>query len=454
MSFIRKVKVGNTTYLAEVKSVREGGKVRQKFIRYLGKDLNGKPQKRVLQSDVKVKSVKRSLDVLAVNEMAKELGINEIANKHVLALIYAHLLENRSINSLETWLTFTEIPEVLGLDTVSTKNLYESLSDFSEGEFALINQRLSDIFRKLEPSDETAVIDVTDTYFEGKNVQIKRRRGKDGKVRKLIQLGLAVSFENGFPLYYQKYQGNLNNTQIFKDMVFTLRSQNRKCIIVDRGMTSDENIKLAHHLKAGVIAGLRKTKTIEMKYLRPIKRDEIYSRQHRVVLKNTVVFVKGFAFGKGRLVVVYNPLLEAVKREHTFTKEDGLDDVYAGYSLVYHNTSYSDGDVIKKYYAKDIVERAFKQMKGVLKLRPIRVWLEDHVEAHVRICYLAYAILAYMNFKLLKTKTSAVRALSSLRHGYRVQLGIEGSKDAWPVFVPLEPHQINVLKALDVVVKN
>lgn len=453
MSFIRKVKVGKTTYLAEVKSVRENGKVRQKFIRYLGKDLNGKPQKRVLQSDVAVKSVKRSLDVLAVDAMAKELGINEIANKHALALIYAHLLENRSINSLETWLKFTEIPEVLGLDTVSTKRLYESLSEVSEGEFVLINQRLTDIFRKLEPSDEAAVIDVTDTYFEGKNVAIKRRRGKDGKVRKLIQLGLAVSFQNGFPLYYQKYQGNLNNTQIFKDMVFTLREQNRKCIIVDRGMSSDENIKLAHHLKTGVIAGLRKTQAIEKKYLDAIKRDELYSRQHRVVLMNTVVFVKGFGYGKGRLVVVYNPLLEAVKREHAFQKEDVRDDIHAGYSLVYHNTSYSDEVVVKKYYEKDIVERAFKQMKGVLKLRPIRVWLQDHVEAHVRICYLAYAILAYMNFKLAKTKISAVRALSSLRHGYRVQLGVDGSADAWSVIVQLEPHQKNVLKALGVVVK-
>ncbi|MFA5246979.1 MAG: transposase [Candidatus Micrarchaeia archaeon] len=453
MSFIRKVKVGETTYLSEVKSVRENGKVRQKFIRYLGKEFNGKPQKRVLQSDVTVKSVKRSLDVLAVDAMAKDLGINEIANKHALALIYAHLLENRSINTLETWLKFTEIPEVLGLESVSTKNLYESLSDVSEGEFTLINQRLTDTFRKLEPLDEIAVIDVTDTYFEGKNTPIKRRRGKDGKIGKLIQLGLAVSFQYGFPIHHQKYQGNLNNTQIYKDMILTLREQNRKCIIVDRGMSSDENIKLAHALNAGVIAGLRKTQTIEKKYLETIQRNEIYSREHRVVLKNTTVFVKGFPFEKGRLVVVYNPLLEAVKREHAFSKENGSDDIYAGYSLVYHNTNYSDAEVIKKYYEKDIVERAFKQMKGVLKLRPIRVWLQDHVDAHVKICYLAYAILAYMNFKLIKTKTSAVQALSSLRYGYRVQLSVKGSADPWPVYVPLEPQQKNFLKALGVVVK-
>ena len=42
MTFIRKVKVGNKTYLAEVKSIREGDKVRQQFIRYVGREINGK----------------------------------------------------------------------------------------------------------------------------------------------------------------------------------------------------------------------------------------------------------------------------------------------------------------------------------------------------------------------------------------------------------------------------
>ncbi|MBI5037045.1 transposase, partial [Candidatus Micrarchaeota archaeon] len=400
-----------------------------------------------MESDVVVKSVKRSLDVLAIDAVAKELGVNEIANRHVIALIYSQLMEHRSINSLESWMKFTEIPDVLNLDAPSTKSLYESLSDFSQGEFDLLNLRLLDKFREVEPLEEAAVIDVTDTYLEGKNISIRRRRGKEGKVRKLIQLGLAVSFQNGFPLCYKQYHGNLNNTQIFKDMVLTLRGQNRKCVIMDRGMSSDENIKLAHHLNAGVIAGLRKTSALEKKFLEPIDRSEIYSRQHRVVLKNTTVFVKGFVFGKGRLLVVYNPMLEAVKREKAFRKKGDSDDVYAGYSLVYHNTEYTDEVVVKKYYEKDIVERAFKQMKGVLKLRPIRVWLEEHVETHVRICYLAYAILAYMNFKLA-AKSSAVQALASLRHGYRVCLGVKSNSDAWSVFVPLEPHQIDILKTL------
>ena len=57
-------------------------------------------------------------------------------------------------------------------------------------------------------------------------------------------------------------------------------------------------------------------------------------------------------------------------------------------------------EVVKKYFDKDMVERAFKHIKGILNLNPIRLWLENHVEGHIKICYLAYAILSLINFKL------------------------------------------------------
>ena len=54
------------------------------------------------------------------------------------------------------------------------------------------------IFNKYENISDAAIIDVTDTYFAGSNINIKKRKGKDDKVSKLTQIGLAVSFVNGF----------------------------------------------------------------------------------------------------------------------------------------------------------------------------------------------------------------------------------------------------------------
>ena len=110
--------------------------------------------------------------------------------------------------------------------------------------------------------------------------------------------------------------------------------------------------------------------------------------------------------------------------------------------------------IAEKYYDKEIIERAFKQMKGILNLRPIRVWLKNHVEGHIRICYLAYAILSLMNYKLRKLKISSIDALNSLKHGYKVNLRSDKDNFEWSLYVPLEPKQKKMLQALGVVYKN
>ncbi len=85
-----------------------------------------------------------------------------------------------------------------------------------------------------------------------------------------------------------------------------------------------------------------------------------------------------------------------------------------GYSIICHNTSLDDKDVVKRYYAKDTIERAFKHMKGVLSLRPVRVWVPSHVYAHIKICYLSYAILSMLQYRIERTGISGEDALELL----------------------------------------
>lgn len=453
MSFIRKIKIGERIYLAEVKSVRENGKVRQKFIRYVGTEIDGKPAKRILTKDIAIKDVKRSLDVLCIDSIAKELSITSITSKHFLALVYSQLLEKRSINKLEDWLRFTEIPSVLGIGDISTKELYESLTEIDDPEFERIDSNMHQIFKKYDDSIDVAVIDVTDTYFEGDSEEIQRRKGKDGKVKKLLQVGLAVSFKKGFPLFHKRYQGNLSNIQIYKDMALELKERGMNSVIIDRGMMSPENLQMTLALQLKVIAGLKKTSTIVSEFLSKISRDEIYSLKNMVKLKNTEVFINTFDYSDGKLIAVYNPSLEVMKKQLNFNRDTEVTDQFIGYSLIYHNTDDLSSEIVKKYFDKEIVERAFKQIKGILNLRPIRVWLKDHVEAHIKICYLAYAILSFMNYRLKKINISSVDALNSLKHGYKVNLRSIKDNFEWSLFVPLEPKQKKMLQALHVVYK-
>jgi transposase len=94
--------------------------------------------------------------------------------------------------------------------------------------------------------------------------------------------------------------------------------------------------------------------------------------------------------------------------------------------------------VTRQYFEKEIVDRAFKKLKGVLSLRPIRVWQKEHIEGHVRVCYLAYAILSSLDYHLRKSEYSAVEFLEKLRKGYRVHLKDRKSGHRWTTDVLLE----------------
>ena len=453
MVFIRKIKKKSGTYLAEVKSYRENGKIKQKVLRYLGKEVNGKPARKINTSDINVRNVKRSLDVLAIDKLAEQLTIKSMNNKYLLSLVYAQLLEKRSISKIEEWIGYTEIPEVLALDDLSTKKLFESLSELSEGEFIKISQNMHAIFGQIEDLKDIAVIDVTDTYFEGESLDVKRRKGKDGKVRKLVQIGLATSFANGFPIFHKQYQGNLSGVHILKDMSLEIKEMGMNSIIMDRGMMSLENLKMTSSLELNLIAGLRKNQTLIDGFISKIDKEDIYSLKNMVQLKNTKVFINTAYYLEGELIIVYNPSIELVKKNNNFEKGiEGSKDI--GFSLIYHNTNYSSQEVVKKYYEKEIIERAFRQMKGILNLRPIRVWLKEHIESHIKICYLAYAILALMNYRLKKLKISAVDALYSLKYGYKVRLFDKKNNFEWDLIVPLNPKQKNILNDLGVVYKN
>lgn len=453
MVFIRKIKKKSGTYLAEVEGYRDKGKVRQRVIRYLGKEINGKAVKRVSSDSIRAESVKRSLDVLAVDKIAKDLGITDIKNKFYLALIYSQLLDKKSINQLEGWLKHTEIPEVLQLSDITSKRLYESLTELDHQSFEEINSNMVGFFEKLGDSPDVAVLDVTDTYFEGGSQDVKRRRGKEGKVRKLVQMGLAVTFKHGFPIFEKEYHGNLSDMDIFMDMIIEVKKRKLNAIIVDRGMTSLNNITATEKLHLKIIGGIRKNKKLSEAFISKINRDEIYTLKYRVNLKNTEVFIKTFKFLKGQLIAVYNPAYEVLKKQMNFEKGKESDQTI-GYSLIYHNTKFSSEDVVKKYYDKDIVERAFKQMKGILNLRPIRVWLKEHVRSHMKICYFAYAILSLMDYRLKKLDISAIDALDLLKTGYKIQLNDTTNKHKWDLTVQLEPKQKKILKAFGVVYKN
>ena len=73
-------------------------------------------------------------------------------------------------------------------------------------------------------------------------------------------------------------------------------------------------------------------------------------------------------------------------------------------------------------FAKDLVEKAFQLLNGVLDLQPIRMWLDNKIKAHVTVCYLAYCLLSALRYVLVSggIEISPFQAIEELKDVRRV----------------------------------
>ena len=64
----------------------------------------------------------------------------------------------------------------------------------------------------------------------------------------------------------------------------------------------------------------------------------------------------------------------------------------------------SGGEIFERYRGLWQVEDAFRVNKRDLKMRPIYHWTPKRIKSHVLICYMAYALVARVKYKLKKAK--------------------------------------------------
>jgi transposase len=453
MAFIRKIKKGDAIYLAKVESYREDGKVKQRVLEYVGKEEDGVAVQKVDINKINIENVQHYADVNVLHQLCLELKLNYLLGKHnktIIALLIAHLVCKGSILRMARWVEHSTIKEALGLEELTTEMFYNALDYLDECSFDQVEQTISEYWAKIDPADtKSFVLDVTDTYYNGKHDESSPRKGKEGKVSKLIQIGLGVSFENGFPIFHKSYDGNISNIKILEDLIRTMAQRGISTIVMDRGFYSESNVEDLNKLKMTMIVGVKQSIGIKNNILSKIDRDKIYVAQNQVILKNTYVYVQEINFLFGKLIVIYNPKYEALKRDKMLADEATDNDVkFVGYSLIFHNTKLKPDLVVKKYFDKDVVERSFRTMKGDVQLHPVRLWMPRRISAHIKICYLSMCILSLIKFKCKKISTSPVEILNELQSIYKVNLVHSKTKQKFSKVVTLSNNQKNILKAL------
>src|SRR5438105_3860338 len=164
--------------LPEVEGVRVGKKVVQRFIRYVGREADGRTILSCSMSDAEVDEVKLSGPLMMLHSLATRIGLpsllGEYANE-ILALTYAHCMDYKSLNHMQEWFERTDLNLILELEQLTERRLVGALDALESFDaMTLLRAIFENTKRVLGVKTHGVVYDVTNTYFHGKRCQLAR----------------------------------------------------------------------------------------------------------------------------------------------------------------------------------------------------------------------------------------------------------------------------------------
>ena len=492
MSFVRKIKTKRGTYLAEVENRRVDGKVVQKHIRYVGREVDGETILSSSLSDVVIDEVRLYGPVMVLDYLAKKIGLPELLGGRaleILAMVYAHCLDYKSINRMEQWFERTDLALMLPLEGVTEERLLDALDSLEGMDSMRLQQRIFERTAAVFHIPVSGILyDVTNTYLYGKHCDLgKYGHDKEGvKGRPLIQVGLAVTKEFGIPVCHKVMDGNIHDAKMFSDFITDLRSFHiRKGIVLyDRGIASAENLRETKKIGWDTLCGLPIRGHLADVVRSVVQANRFVQLDNRVRLRKNIFYAVDLPHTidgvQGTLTVCFNERQQrdlresrydeieqaqillaqgkAIKAgmENYFTHKKQVDktvlaaaEEFDGFTCLFATSRLSKQETIRFYFDKDLVEKAFRSLKGITRLRPVRHWLYNRVIAHVFICYLAYLLLALLQHRLNRLDLTAEEALMELDTMYKVYLRDSRKGFQRARVVTLTKKQESVLKAVD-----
>jgi transposase len=310
------------------------------------------------------------------------------------------------------------------------------------------------------------------------------KRGVKGSP--LIQIGLGVTKADGIPLFHKVFDGNVHDARTLGDLVSQFRFYGIKSgmLIYDRGIASSRNLNDIKALGWDTLCGLPIKGSLKT-VIKPLMDEErLIQLSNRVRLNKTIFYLTTVPYAvdaiEGTLALCFNERQRRILRESRYDEivhaqsllkdnksiKDRLKkyfdgngklrrkalqaaEEFDGYSCIFSTRRIARKEMVRVYFDKDLVEKAFQSIKGITRLQPVRHWLYNRVVAHVGICYLAYLLLSLLKFRLKGTDFSAEAALRELDTMYKVYMRDKKKGFRISRVVTLTKKQEQILKAID-----
>jgi hypothetical protein len=381
-----------------------------------------------------------------------------------------------------SWVKTVECP---GFDAIELQHMYRTVGWLSEVRDELersLFMRDRDLFSQ---ALDLVFIDTTSTFIYRSEPTALRRRGYSrDRMPDYPQVVICLAVDrNGWPVAWDLLAGNTADTVAFVAMIKKLRERfriRRAIVVADRGMISKDTIALLEdHADApfDFILGCKMRRQKEV-------RDDVLARAgrfHKVEGKDNLE-VKEVVVDGRRYVVCRNPLevkKDAAAREAILAKlqetlahgpksvignvgfkrflrvqkgavtidRDAVerDARLDGKFVLRTNTELSTTDVALAYKSLWRVERAFRETKSTLEVRPVFHHRDDTTIGHIVACFLALRLEVDLQRRLddrgidvawpdLMRDLEQVKAVDVTVDGQRYRLRTELAGDAAAAF--------------------
>jgi len=370
--------------------------------------------------------------------------------KKILSIAYFLILEeNNSLSRFSHWQRLHVHPYGEDIPSQRSSELFQSINEESRMAFFEKQGR-----RRIDK--EYWAFDIT-TISSYSAVLKQVKKGKNKEHDRLPQINLALLFgeKSGLPFYYRKLPGNIRDVKSVKQLLseFNVMGYKKVNIVLDRGFYSKSNIDAMYKEHRKFIIGVKLSfkyvnkileeerdnlkrwanmqtqygvygvcRPIEWEYeqTRPYKGDVIRDKRRAYLLlyyspekaaRDQVeandyitglyhdLMVKDLKDYRAKDYAKYFDVTQTPKRGRKVVPKADVIDVETknfGYFALLSNEIKDPGDALSLYRSKDIVEKAFGNLKERLNFRRMQVSSELSLNGKLFVEFIALIYLSYL----------------------------------------------------------
>jgi transposase len=378
--------------------------------------------------------------------------------RQILSLVYYLILEDRTpMSRFQRWAATHWHPNRGPISSQRCSELFASITESDRQHFFRLQAKRR-IEREYLAYDSTSVSSYSKCLR-----QVRYGKNKDHEPLAQINLALLFGQQSRLPFYYRKLAGHIPDVKTLKKLLADLQTMGCQKIkvVLDRGFYSAENINALYREHMKFLIGARRSLKpvqanldklrdtmrnwthysavyqlyarcvpIAWQYVqeRPYKKDTL-KEQRRLYLhlyySPTRALEDEMTFNS-RLVELQEELLSDQRRpdhdalyakyfEITDTpvrgirvvaKEDALSEAKAnfGYFALLSNELKDPVEALEVYRNKDLVEKAFDNLKERLNLRRLAVSSDQSLEGKLFVQFVALIYLSFITSKMQQTK--------------------------------------------------